>query len=100
MGSVSMPLNGLHPFLPEYRKMKYLDMGCINALKRASSISTNISLMERYSFMMCINALKRASSISTKHDELRTPIVLCINALKRASSISTLPFWKPLFIRL
>ncbi len=37
---VSMPLNGLHPFLLTIYDSVLADMECINALKRASSIST------------------------------------------------------------
>ena len=86
-----MPLNGLHPFLRNKRKQLYgVTVYCINALKRASSISTevkakysngtvNVSMplnglhpflhqfnCDAYVVGECINALKRASSISTK----------------------------------
>ena len=39
---VSMPLNGLHPFLHETDHEATVTYECINALKRATSISTNV----------------------------------------------------------
>ena len=63
---VSMPLNGLHPFLQICsEKLPYVIL-CVNALKRASSISTfDIPKNTQDYNMWCVNALKRASSIST-----------------------------------
>ena len=62
-----MPLNGLRPFLQGATVVILRRIRCINALKRASSISTEKEKIEGLS-VICFNALKRAYSISTfKH---------------------------------
>ena len=62
----------------------------VNALSRASLISTTLEICKERNRMKCVNALSRASLISTKW--LATPVTwggLCVNALSRASLIST-----------
>ncbi len=50
---------------------------------------------------VCVNALLRASLISTEEKELLGRLIeACVNALLRASLISTVPSGNPLFIRL
>ena len=111
---VLMPFNMLHPFLHKISLIIFANEQCVNALKRATSIST-IETWTLSTYSICINALKRASSISTllrgnkyensrcvsmplnglhpflrnKRKQLYGVTVYCINALKRASSIST-----------
>ena len=61
----------------------------VNALKRATSISTDIiGNRDKYNSKR-VNALKRATSISTFSGHRKNAIVICVNALKRATSIST-----------
>ena len=72
-------------------------MKCVNALNRASFISTSKAIANPLE-IQSVNALNRASFISTRcrHRQFnRTE--KCVNALNRASFISTLAFWNSLF---
>mgnify|MGYP007033185906 FL=1 len=120
--SVSMPYIGLLPFLPGYTATVTIEgdgvnalyraspistlQGSrqrsgnrfyrVNALYRASPISTSLSADIRYHCLICVNALYRASPISTVAALLIVlAIMICVNALYRASPISTVPFKKP-----
>ena len=95
-------------------------MQCVNALHRASPISTfqkfscsgcsldvsmpYIGLLpflrrsdpEEVNSHSCVNALHRASPISTSDVKAKEGVYIqCVNALHRASPISTVPFKKP-----
>ena len=64
---------------------------CVNALYRASPISTHCYCLACGHEYDCVNALYRASPISTNKDNARKKITFkCVNALYRASPISTL----------
>ncbi len=39
-----MPFNGLQPFLHMHTRLEFMKKMCVNALQRASAISTNIEL--------------------------------------------------------
>ena len=67
-GYVSMPSNGLHPFLQKFRYGRTTISIRVNALKRATSISTKKKNALR-NLKQCVNALKRATSISTDKEE-------------------------------
>ena len=93
--AVSMPYIGLPPFLRHYRLGFREIYICVNALYRASPISTNIS-SNYHTALYRVNALYRASPISTHHRRwLYRAGIYCVNALYRASPISTLSLQKP-----
>ncbi len=120
---VSMPSNGQHSFLPGTRFSGRAIWSCVNALKRATRISTTIGHSSG-TCCVCVNALKRATRISTsnysinwcmdrlvsmpsngQHAFLLGELWLhcheqrCVNALKRATRISTVPPQEPLFYK-
>ena len=119
-----MPFNGLTPFLRYISKACKNIWKCVNALKRATSIST-ISIWDKKKKKWCQCPLTGLLHFySTDTDKIYAIYDMCqypstdllhfyndktreiyvkfksINALKRAYSISTLPLWKPLFIKL
>ena len=62
---------------------------CVNALNRATSISTKDKIKGEIQMKKSVNALKRATSISTQILRKHVSRMDCVNALKRATSIST-----------
>ena len=113
--SVSMPYIGLLPFLRILLRVAqrriwcqcpisgfshfYLScfwkseesLSCVNALYRASPISTGSRQRSGNRFYLCVNALYRASPISTHNSpQGGKRYNMCVNALYRASPISTI----------
>ena len=84
------PTSGFSHF---YRHRRYLFRrtgGCVNALHRASPISTLSDWSSPSEPTTCVNALHRASPISTLLIlKLFYIASICVNALHRASPIST-----------
>ena len=60
-----MPFIGLQPFLLKIKLEHYHQKVCVNALHRASAISTTTIIVEEVICMKSVNALHRASAIST-----------------------------------
>ena len=73
---------------------------CVNALLQASLISTDAQVISSKKVSDSVNALLRASLISTIISDYIGKTYTCVNALLRASLISTVPSGNPLFIRL
>ena len=118
-GRVSMPLSGLPPFPPKTEVAVLRRAGCLNALIRATSISTSCSEQDTFSHSRVsmplsglppfppsitsmasrarqgLNALIRATSISTQTRQLKSLKAMCLNALIRATSISTVGSGRP-----
>ncbi len=83
-----MPLTGLLSFLRIKQDSTGTAMDCVNALKRASFISTIWQLCEEDE-EASVNALNRASFISTVQRVNQQLGIESVNALNRASFIST-----------
>ncbi len=60
-----MPYIGLLPFLQNTINISFLEAECVNALHRASPISTAAAKLFYASHLNRVNALHRASPIST-----------------------------------
>ena len=87
---VSMPSNGQHSFLLGLLGRRGGFSDCVNALKRATLISTRWRVLLTPCTGSCVNALKRATLISTAPPEIKMSWLLKgVNALKRATLIST-----------
>ena len=70
--------------------------GCVNALTRATLISTG-GVLRMMAMSVSVNALTRATLISTGDIDAWETREESVNALKRATLISTVPPQKPLF---
>ena len=68
-GVVSMPYIGLPPFLHDTQDTKAAEGTCVNALYRASPISTDTGPTIADNSIEGVNALYRASPISTGRKE-------------------------------
>ena len=77
------------------RDMYQID-SCVNALRRATLISTVDEWGDPIN-ESCVNALRRATLISTRKEWSVLVQMHCVNALRRATLISTLSLQNPLF---
>ena len=87
--AVSMPYIGLLPFLHSFWNTDFTAYFCVNALHRASPISTLFQRKMLRCLPFCVNALHRASPISTW---LRTSIIRILAILVSMPYIGLLPF--------
>ena len=84
-----MPWGGLLLFLPSAPVTSQLRQSCVNALGRATPISTVFQILNRRQ-TPSVNALGRATPISTNDMSVYTVNATdCVNALGRATPIST-----------
>ena len=83
------PTSGFSHFYIYKNESKQRNKLCVNALHRASPISTMPWDFHDNGHHVCVNALHRASPISTNTFLFKVGKQYCVNALHRASPIST-----------
>ena len=86
---VSMPYSGLLPFLHMWQGFLYMGPYGVNALQRASSISTKKREMETLFYDDVSMPYSGLLPFLLKTKKSCKKDIPCVNALQRASSIST-----------